>query len=197
MPAKGTYLAVAGFGAIFLWSGLTGKSWSSVLRNVISGKNPSQAAATQQIQALNVQDVGSSSTGTGGGSAVTPSNIPTTPGSTAAYKTFAMSLMISHGWGLGQQWTDFQWVVDMESGWNNNAVNSSSGAYGIAQALGHGTATTKGTVTNEYGNFGTSDAVCKSANSGNGFSQLIWMCNYIAQAYGNPSNVRSRYNKGY
>lgn len=182
---------------MFLWSGLTGKQWSGVLRNVISGKNPRTAPTTTGIQPLNVQiaDTGSGGGGNSGGTVTT--GIPNTPGSGTAYKTFAMSLMLAHGWGLGQQWTDFQWVVDHESGWNNMATNSSSGAFGIAQALGHGTANTRGSVTNEYGNFGTSDATCRAANSGNGFAQLIWMCNYIASRYGNPSNTRAQYNQGY
>ena len=197
MPAKGTSLLIAGAGAIFLWSGLTGKQWSGVLRNVISGQDPKKAQTTQRISALNVQ-IADTSGGSGGvsGGAVTTA-LPSSPGSVAAYKSFAMTLMLSHGWGLGQQWTDFQWIVDHESGWNNQATNSSSGAYGIGQALGHGTANTRGTRSNMYGNYGTSDAICRAANSGNGFAQLIWMCNYIAQVYGNPSNTRARYNQGY
>jgi len=194
VPAKGTYLAIAGIGGILLWSGLKGKSWSSVLRQVISGKDPLSAKTTARIQPLNVQDVGSSS---GTGSAAVDTALPSGSGNTAAYKAFAMTLMAAHGWGLGQQWTDFQWVIDHESGWNNLARNSSSGAFGIGQALGHGTSATKGTLANEYGNYGTSDATCRAANSGNGFAQLIWMCNYIAQVYGSPSNTRARYNQGY
>jgi len=195
MPAKGTYFAVAGLGGIFLWSGLTGKSWSDVFRRVISGKNPREAAGTQTIQALNVSLPEGTGSGSGGGAVNTA--VPGTSGSTAAYKSFAMSLMLAHGWGLGQQWTDFQWVEDHEAGWNNLARNSSSGAFGIAQALGHGTANTRGTLANEYGNYGTPDATCRAANSGNGFAQLIWMCNYIRQVYGSPSNTRARYNQGY
>lgn len=38
MPLKAGYLLAAGGGAILLYSGLRGKSWSGVLRNVISGK---------------------------------------------------------------------------------------------------------------------------------------------------------------
>jgi hypothetical protein len=193
MPAKGTYLAIAGVGAIFLWSGIKGKTWSGVLRNVITGKDPKQAQTTAEIQALNVQDVG----GGGASGPAVSTALPGGTGSTTAYKAFAMTLMAGHGWGLGQQWTDFQWVVDHESGWNNTATNPSSGAYGIAQALGHGTASTRGSVTNQYGNFGTSDAICRAANSGNGFAQLIWMCNYIAIRYGTPSHVRAVYNQGY
>jgi hypothetical protein len=199
VPAKGTYLAIAGFGGIFVWSALKGKSWSSVARDLVAGKNPVNANTTQQIQPLtgNASTPASGNSGGGGSGSVSPA-VPSGTGSVAAYKVFARTLMVKHGWGLGQQWTDFQWVVMQESGWNNHATNPSSGAFGIAQALGHGTANTRAANgENNYGNFGTSDTVCRSANGGNGFSQLIWMCNYIGIVYGNPSNTRARYNQGY
>jgi cell wall-associated NlpC family hydrolase len=40
VPIKGGYLIAAGGGAILLWSGIRGKSWSSVLRAVVTGKDP-------------------------------------------------------------------------------------------------------------------------------------------------------------
>jgi hypothetical protein len=40
MPVRGTYLLMAGGGAIVLWSGLRGHGWTTVLRDVISGKKP-------------------------------------------------------------------------------------------------------------------------------------------------------------
>jgi cell wall-associated NlpC family hydrolase len=49
MPAKGTYLAIAGIGFVFLWSGLKGKSWSSVLRSLVSGDKPSTLASVNPI----------------------------------------------------------------------------------------------------------------------------------------------------
>jgi hypothetical protein len=114
------------------------------------------------------------------------------------YRAFARVLMLRHGWGLGQQWTDFQWIENAEAGWNPRATNPSSGAFGIAQALGHGTANTAAADgENNYGNFSCSDALCRAANSGNGFAQLVWMCNYIMIVYGSPSNARARYNLGY
>jgi Fibronectin type III domain len=116
----------------------------------------------------------------------------------AGYRAFARVLMLRHGWGLGQQWTDFQWIEMSEAGWNPRATNPSSGAFGIAQALGHGTANTAAADgENNYGNFSTSDALCRAANGGNGFAQLVWMCNYIGIVYGSPSNARARYNEGY
>lgn len=52
MPVKGSYLAITGVGAIFLWSGLKGKSWSQVLRAILSGKNPASVTSANSILAL-------------------------------------------------------------------------------------------------------------------------------------------------
>jgi Transglycosylase SLT domain len=200
MPVKGGYLFIAGTGAVLLWSGLKGKSWSAVIRDLISGNPPSSSTASNLIggpvsadtaAGVNLQD--------GGGSVTLPGG-PAKAGDVSAaaiasYKAFAAALVIKHGWP--GQMGDLTWIVEHESNWNPNATNSSSGAYGIAQALGHGTANTRGTKSNMYGNYGTSDAICKSANSGNGYSQLIWMCNYLKAAYGSPSVARARYNQGY
>lgn len=45
MASKGIYLAIAGGGGIFIWSGIKNKKWSSVLRDLISGQNPNNAAS--------------------------------------------------------------------------------------------------------------------------------------------------------
>lgn len=57
MPVKGTYLAIAGGGAVLLWSGVRGKQWSSVLRNIIGGKNPATTASTLAIIGTPASDV--------------------------------------------------------------------------------------------------------------------------------------------
>ena len=49
MPVKGGYLLAAGGGAILLWSGFKGKSWSTVLRSVVSGKNPNAVTSSYPI----------------------------------------------------------------------------------------------------------------------------------------------------
>lgn len=50
MPVKGGYLLAAGGGVILLWSGIRGKKWSSVLRDVVSGKSPVAEATAYAIQ---------------------------------------------------------------------------------------------------------------------------------------------------
>ena len=114
------------------------------------------------------------------------------------YMAFAALQCVAHGWGLGRQWADWIWIEMHEAGWNPDARNPSSGAYGIAQALGHGTAATRAANgENNYGNYRTPDAVCRAANSGNGYAQVVWMGNYIAIVYGSPSNARAQYNRSY
>ncbi len=106
----------------------------------------------------------------------------------ASYETYAKYLLAARGWA--GQWESFDALVMSESGWNPTIKNPSSGALGIAQALGHGTANTTGSLGNEYGNFGTPDSICKAANSGNGPAQIEWMLNYIARN-GNFSDPNS------
>lgn len=52
MPVKGSYLAIAGIGAVFLWSGLRGKSVSQVLRAILSGQNPASLSSVNAITQL-------------------------------------------------------------------------------------------------------------------------------------------------
>lgn len=50
MPVKGAYLALTGAGALLVWSGLRGKSWSATLRDVLQGKKPETATTAYSIQ---------------------------------------------------------------------------------------------------------------------------------------------------
>lgn len=172
---------MAGGGALLVYSGLKNKKFSSAFRNLISGKSPANAAtaANETIQGSSTSSGGSGSVG-----GTPPSGI-----TVAAYKTYAGLLLTAHGWT--NQYGSFNNIVMAESGWNNQALNQSSGAYGIAQALGHGNSATVGSHGNNYGNYGTSNAVCKLANNGNGNAQIQWMLNYIGETYGNPNSAWS------
>jgi hypothetical protein len=90
-----------------------------------------------------------------------------------------------YGWGAGQEFASLTEIIQAESGGDENAMNP-SGAYGIGQALGHGTANTAGTVTNQYGGYGVPDSTARAANSGSAMAQLVWMCAYIKATYGDP-----------
>ena len=85
-------------------------------------------------------------------------------GSAAVAQAFAKSILWAYGWGPGQ-FPPLQALWNQESGWNSYAVNPSSGAYGIPQALGHG---------HPY-------------NLGDYQAQIRWGLAYISQRYGNPS----------
>jgi hypothetical protein len=86
-------------------------------------------------------------------------------------KAVARLLMADYGWGDGQfGCLDHLWIG--ESNWNFKATNSSSGAYGIAQAL----------------------PASKMASAGadwrdNPATQIKWGLGYIKSSYGSPCNA--------
>lgn len=88
---------------------------------------------------------------------------PAMHGGSSAAMQFARGLMGSYGWG--RQWPSLYALWQRESGWNSYAVNLSSGAYGIPQALGHGHPFKLG----DYAN------------------QIRWGLSYIASRYGSPN----------
>lgn len=185
MAVKAAGLAVTGGAVVLLWSGLRGKSWSTVIRDVIGGHSPSIATTAYRIQpGTQATDLGGSSF-SGGGININPA--PPNAATVAALKAFARVLMIRHGWA--GQWKSFDALERSEAGWNPHALNPSSGAWGLAQALGHGTAATDtGNGHNQYGNFGTPNAICRAANNGKGSAQLIWMFNYLHK-YDGPDSA--------
>ena len=179
MPVKGTYLAVAGAGAIILWSGIKGKSWTDVIRQVISGKDPATAQTVSAINSPTFTDTGDGSTSgsvtsVGGGTAPASGNL----------SNMLTDLAHQFAWDA-QQIACWVRLIGMESNGPTD-TNGSSGAFGWAQALGHGTGGTGGCGRNEYGGFGLTDAQAQKANCGDGPTQLLWMANYIKATYGNP-----------
>ncbi|MDQ1584146.1 MAG: peptidoglycan DL-endopeptidase CwlO [Microbacteriaceae bacterium] len=85
-----------------------------------------------------------------------------------AARAYAASVIGSYGWDSGQM-TCLTWLWNRESGWRADAYNTSSGAYGIAQAL----------------------PAIKMASAGadwatNADTQINWGLGYIASRYGSP-----------
>lgn len=85
---------------------------------------------------------------------------------------------------------------NQESGWRQDAYNTSSGAFGIAQALNHGTPGSAGTEEvggvkhDEYGaEYGLTTAEAVDANNGSAREQILWGIGYIASRYGDPSTA--------
>lgn len=109
------------------------------------------------------------------------------PAPTGRPQNIARMLLARFGWGA----SEFPPLVSLwnrESGWNPDAVNPSSGALGIAQALGHGGAGTGGTLGNEYGaQYGLTVDDARAANSGSALPQIRWGLGYIKQRYGSPA----------
>ncbi|MEU9022346.1 hypothetical protein [Actinomadura sp. NPDC048394] len=172
----GPGLAAIAAGSIATYAGVKGISIPSALQSIVQGKNPAELPQAYAIGSpTTAAPAGGSSTG-GGGSVVQGGSAQDTLQKTAA--TF--------GWGSGEQWQALSQIETHEAGWNPKAKNPSSGALGLAQALGHGNSRTAGTLGNEYGGEGLSDAQAKAANSGDAGAQALWMCNYIKGRYGDP-----------
>lgn len=91
------------------------------------------------------------------------------------------------GWGSGAEWAAWKNLENAEDASASPTIkNPASGALGIGQALGHGTARTAGTLGNQYGGYGLTDAQAKQANSGNAAMQALWQGNYIRDTYHDP-----------
>lgn len=172
---QGTGLAAVAIGSMFIYAGIKGFSILKAAQNVIRGTAPGQG---QKAATLDIP--GGSGSGSGGNGGTVHSG----SGQAALHATAS-----DFGWGSGQEWADFQSLEMSEAGFNPKIKNPSSGALGMAQALGHGTGNTRGSLGNEYGNFGLTDAQNKAANSGDAGAQALWMCRYIKQQYGSPSKA--------
>jgi hypothetical protein len=100
--------------------------------------------------------------------AVTPGQV-----STGSNVVLGKQIASAYGWGSGGQWNCLDWLWTQESGWSNTAENSTSGAYGVAQALGHG-------PTNQYP---AGPANPPQSDAG---TQIRWGLGYIQGRYGSP-----------
>ena len=63
------------------------------------------------------------------------SGTTTTPSSEQSNVAIVQSLAAKYGWGSGPEWQALTEVINRESGFNNNAQNPTSTAYGIFQFL--------------------------------------------------------------
>ena len=169
-------IAVAG-GALLLYSAIQGKGFSSELRTLLAGGTPSQADEANPIATDYSYTIGGDTT-----------NLNTvSPKSAANIQNMSLAKILASGMGwTGAQWNALTQVIDLESGGSATAENAGSGALGFGQALGHGNANTAGTLGNEYGGYGLTDAQARAANSGVVHWQIVWTLNYIKQTYGTP-----------
>jgi hypothetical protein len=189
---NGFSLAYTAAGAVVLWSGIKGWTISATFKALLTGTTP--AASTEAIPVGGTTDAPADSPDTAAPGSllenaanlagVGTSTAPTSSDATTALQQAAAA----RGWGSGAEWTALQNVEMAEAGFNPEATNPSSGAYGLAQAMGHGTSGTAcpSTGVNEYGGYGLSTAQAQAANCGSADDQALWMVNYIADTYGDP-----------
>jgi hypothetical protein len=98
---------------------------------------------------------------------------PAAPAGVAGNVALGQRLAAGRGWGGGAQWDCLYALWQRESGWSNTARNPQSGAYGIAQALGHG-------PTDQY------PAGPANPPESDASAQISWGLGYIAGRYGTP-----------
>jgi peptidoglycan DL-endopeptidase CwlO len=104
-----------------------------------------------------------------------------------ANERLANRMAAARGWGAGQQHClDLLWDEESAHTWSASIANPQSGALGIPQALTHGGPGRGGTLGNEYGDFGLTDAQARKANSGDAGLEIRWGLNYIEATYVNP-----------
>jgi len=158
---------------------------SDPIKAALQGKGLPASAPPPAVSAsltADVSSIGGTTTADTGGSAYQGS-LP----SGSAQNT-AQLLLAKFGWAASELaplvtlWTG-------ESGWSPTARNSSSGAFGIPQALGHGTSCSAAPDgTNEYGpEYGLTCAEAQQANAGSARWQIEWGLGYIKSRYGSPT----------
>lgn len=173
MPMNGPAIATMGIGTLFLYSAVKGKSILASAQSIITGQSPQTVKQTNPI----ASNTPATDNTFGGG------NLPVSGGTN---KITLQKTASQFGWGSGSEWSSLDKIEIQEAGYSATVKNGSSGALGMAQALGHGNANTAGSLGNEYGGYGLTDAQAKKANSGDASMQALWMCNYIKQTYGDP-----------
>ena len=104
----------------------------------------------------------------GTGTVATTANLAAAGTDAASAQAVARSMMSSYGWG-DDQFTCLVNLWNRESNWNYRAQNSSSGAYGIPQALP-----------------GSKMVSAGSDWASNPATQITWGLGYISGRYGSP-----------
>jgi len=125
---SGLALAEIAAGVILAWSGIENASIASTLRSLTAGQKPAADTGTETLTAE------TASTAPGGTTAAA-GNTGASTASAAANQAIARLLAAPYGWSAGTQWADLVSLWNQESGWNSQAQNPTSTAYGIAQFL--------------------------------------------------------------
>lgn len=179
MALNGFALVYTLAGGLMAYSGIKGASLADTVKAVASGNLTLSDTEVIGSPTVDVSNPATSATGSESGT-----DSGSSSASATANQALAKSIATSEGlssWTTGQNWSDWVSLWNQESGWSATAENPSSGAYGIAQALGHGTggapypSSYKDANPPQYG--GTS-------NPG---EQIEWGISYIKSRYGSPA----------
>lgn len=166
---SGTAITVILVGGVLAYSGIKGKGIGATFRALLSGQSPDAVAQSNPISGGSA-DVSSPSVST---STATPpaADMGGTPDANRLLGQF-LAAAPPYGW-VGAEWTALNNLFNRESGWDNNALNASSGAYGIAQAL----------PSSKYPLAGQPES---QGGSSSATVQISWGLSYIKSTYGDP-----------
>ena len=192
-------ILLIGIGGYLAWFGVhywrQDLKWpSDPIRAALQGKglpasspapavSASLAADVSQVAASSGSTTTASGGGKGDGGSAYQGSLPT-----GSAQNTARLLLAKFGWAVTEM-VPLVKLWDRESGWSATARNPSSGAFGIAQALGHGTSCSAAPDgTNEYGpQYGLTCAEAQQANAGSVRWQIEWGLSYIKNRYGSPT----------
>ncbi|WP_255315450.1 G5 domain-containing protein [Trueperella pecoris] len=150
-------------------AGVEGKSIRNYQVTYRDGAETSRALVLEAVESEPVKEVihvGTRDANTAPAAGTpAPAGAPVPPGSA---REIAQGMVAARGWG-GDQWACLDALWQRESGWNSQAMNRSSGAYGIPQALP-----------------GSKMASAGADWQTNPATQISWGLGYIAGRYGTP-----------
>lgn len=173
----GVGVAAVAVGGLSVYAGVKGYSIPQAIQYIVQGKSPTTLPQATGIGSPSSSAAAASAKGTG-----------TVVSGKGSAQQILQQTAAQFGWGTGAQWQALQSVEMHEAGFSPTAKNPSSGALGLAQALGHGGSGTAGSLGNEYGaQYGLTTAQAQAANSGDAAAQALWMCGYIKARYGDPA----------
>lgn len=182
----GPALTTIVIGGVFAYAGIKGKSVLQTAQSFISGAGPATTPQSATIAGIPTNSRGVNAN-TSVGDVFTDIPPQITSGNPQAV---LQQIAATFGWGSGAQWQALQALEMREAEFNPTKKNPSSGAYGLAQSLGHhfsGGPASNG--INEYGGQGLTPAQSRAASSGDPVPQALWMMRYIRGKYGNPVNA--------
>lgn len=163
----GPAVAMVAIGAVLMYAGIRNYSVLAVVQNAVTGR-PITSGITPDAYPLaapsndaNFPDPNPSGTD------------PGAPPNLSANQKIGHDLAGGYGWQDAANWGALVQLWNRESSWNNHAMNPSSGAYGIPQALPYTKMTKQAWPESAGGNSDPS-------------YQISWGLEYIKERYGSP-----------